>query len=81
MPAVASNLPRLATETRHEVVGKTLRDPQEPVLSGRFEVDHRCFDQVPGNFLFSRSCHINKSSNTDLFHERSRNVDCTLHIL
>ena len=47
MPAVASNLPRLATETRHEMVGKTLRDPQEPVLSGRFEVDHRCFDQVP----------------------------------
>ena len=46
--AVATNLTWLATETRRNVVGKTLRNSQEPVLSGRFEMNHRCFDQVSG---------------------------------
>ena len=50
--AVATNLTRLATETRRNVVGKTLRDSQEPVLSSRFEMNHRCFDQVSGAVEF-----------------------------
>ena len=50
--AVATNLTWLATETRRNVVGKTLRDSQEPVLSGRFEMNHGCFDQVSGAIEF-----------------------------
>ena len=44
--AVATNLTRLATKTRRDVICVTLRNSQEPVLSGRFEMNHRCFDQV-----------------------------------
>ncbi len=48
MAAVAPNLTWLTTESRRDVVGETPRDSQEPVLSGRFEMNHGCFDQVSG---------------------------------
>ncbi len=34
------------------MVCKALRDAQEPLLSGRFEMNHRCFDQVSGAIEF-----------------------------
>ena len=48
VPAVATNLTRLATKTRCNVIRKAQRDLQEPFLSGRLEVNHGGFDQMPG---------------------------------
>ena len=46
MSAVAAKLTRLATKTRRNVIGKAPRDLQEPLLSGRLEMNHGGFDQV-----------------------------------